>query len=390
MSRPDVSLIAPYPSLDGNHHAGTSGVASYTANLARALRDDGADVHVVAPFHDDAPPEPTVEHDGAGIRVERCFERRAGGLRAARRAVVAAGARVAHLQFELFLYGGPGALTGVLPTLTGLRRRGTAAVVTLHQTVDPGTVDRDYTALHRVPVPPSVARVAIGSLQRAIAGTASAVVVHEQPFAEVVGDATVVPHGIEDAPTLDRAAARAQLGLDDRLVALCFGFVAPYKGLETALVAARRAGPDVQCVVAGGEHPRLAAAGDGYARILADTHPEARFTGWVPGDDVAAWFQAADVALFPYPRPFSSSGALALALAARTPVLLSAPMARCIGAPSAVVAPTVDDLASRLGALAADPAARLSLQRWTDALADGRRWDAVARRHLDVYRAAAA
>ena len=69
MTRPDVSLIAPYPQLDGNHHAGTSGVASYTANLARALRDDGADVHVVAPFDDDGPCTPTVAQDGPGIRV---------------------------------------------------------------------------------------------------------------------------------------------------------------------------------------------------------------------------------------------------------------------------------------------------------------------------------
>ena len=391
MTKPDVSLIAPYPRLRGNHHAGTSGVASYTANLARALRDDGADVHVVAPFDDDGPTTATVEHDGPGIRVERCFDRRPGGLRTARDAVLAAGAPVAHLQFELFLYGGPTALAGVLPTLTGLRRRGTATVVTLHQTVDPGTVDRDYTALHRVPVPPTVARAAIGSLQRAIAGAASAVVVHEEPFADVVGDATVVPHGIEDVPRLDRAAARARLGLDDdHLVALCFGFVAPYKGLETALHAARAAGPAVRCVVAGGAHPRLAAAGDDYADALAAEHPEARFTGWVPGDDVVPWFRAADVALFPYPRPFSSSGALALALATRTPVLLSAPMARCIGAPSPVVAATVDDLTARLRALAADPAEQDALLRWTECLADGRRWDAVARRHLDVYQGVAA
>lgn len=390
MKTPDVSLIAPYPDLSGNHHAGSSGVASYTANLARALRDDGAAVHVVAPFDDAGPNQRAIEHDGTGIRVERCFERTGGGLRSAREAVLAAGSPVAHLQFELFLYGGPAALAGVLPTLAGLRRRGTAAVVTLHQTVDPGTVDRGYTDLHRVPVPPSVARVAIGSLQRAIAGTASAVVVHEEPFADVVGGASVVPHGIEHVPTLDRAAARARLGLDDRLVALCFGFVAPYKGLETALDAAREAGPDVQCVVAGGEHPRLAAAGDDYAAALATAHPEARFTDWVPGDDVLPWFQAADVAVFPYPRPFSSSGALALALASRTPVLLSAPMARCIGAPSSVVASTTGDLAVRLRLLAADPAERRALQRWTESLADGRRWDAVARRHLDVYQEAAA
>lgn len=389
MSRPDVTLIAPYPALAGNHHAGTSGVASYSANLARALRDDGASVHVVAPF-DEGTRTATHENDGGGIVVERCFERGPSGLRDAGRAAQASGAPVTHLQFELFLYGGPSSLAGLLPALASLRLGGTAAVVTLHQTVDPSTVDRSYTALHRVSAPASVARVAIGSLQRAIAGAASAVVVHEEPFSAVVNGSTVVPHGIEDVDLLDRPTARAQLGLDDRLVALCFGFVAPYKGIETALDAARAAGPDVQCVVAGGRHPRLTAAGDPYIDELREAYPEARFTDWVPGGEVLPWFRAADVALFPYPRPFSSSGALALALAADTPVLLSAPLARCIGAPSNVVAATTEELAARLRRLAHDPDAVEDLRCWTTSLADGRRWDSVARQHRTLYRQVAA
>src|SRR5690606_10209110 len=130
----------------------------------------------------------------------------------------------------------------------------------------------------------------------------------EPAFARAVPGATVVPHGVERAPAVDRAAARARLGVDGGpLVVLCFGFVAPYKGLETALEAARLAGADVRLVVAGGPHPRV---GDAYARELRARHGDhARFTGHVPDGDVAAWFAAADLALLPYPRPVSSSGA---------------------------------------------------------------------------------
>ncbi|HEX4903610.1 MAG TPA: glycosyltransferase [Acidimicrobiales bacterium] len=384
MSAPDVCLIAPYPPIGQAHHDGTSGVASYSANLARALRDDGADVHVVAPVGD-ADRRPRDEDDD-GIRVRRCFRRRPGGLRRAAAEALRSGAPVAHLQFELFLYGGPGAVAGVVPALAALRRGRTKAVVTMHQAVDPGAVDRAYTRLHRVPAPAPVARAGIAGVQLAIAGAASAVVVHEEPFADIVPGAVVVPHGIEPLPPTDRAEARRRLGLDDRFVALCFGFVAPYKGIETALEAARLAGPDVHCVVAGGEHPRLAAAQDHYADGLRAAHPEARFTGWVPGDDVAPWFRAADVALFPYPRPFSSSGALALALAAGTPSLLSAPLGRCVGAPSQLVAPTAEHLAARLRELASSPGALEQVAAATAALAEGRAWDAVARAHLDLYR----
>ena len=172
---------------------------------------------------------------------------------------------------------------------------------------------------------------------------------------------------------------------------LCFGFLAPYKGLETALEAGERAGDDVLVVAAGADHPRLAAAGDDYAdRLRARFGSTARFTGWVPGDDVVRWFSAADLALFPYPQPFSSSGAVALALACNTPMLLSAPLARCIGAPSDLVASTPEALAGRLRRLADDPGGLADLRLWTACLADGRSWTDVADAHLDLYAEVAA
>lgn len=379
----DVAVIAPYPALRGSHHAGSSGVASYTANLARALRSRGAQVHVVAPVDHDGC---RTERDGEGITVHRCFELNGRGLRDATRAVIASGAPVVHLQFELFLYGGPGSIGGVLGSLGRLRQRRTPTVVTMHQAVDPAIVDRDYTALHRVPVAAPVARAGIAALQQAIHRASTATVVHEEPFRRVMRDATVIPHGIERVEPIDRDEARAALGLDDRLVALCFGFLAPYKGLETALEAGMRAGDDVLVVVAGDDHPRLAARGDDYAdRLRGRYGSTARFTGWVPGEDVVPWFSAADVAVFPYPQPFSSSGALALALACDTPVLLSAPLGRCVGAPSSIVFATEADLTQRLTALAGDRRSVDDLRTWTSCLADGRAWSDVADSHLALY-----
>ena len=388
MNPPDVALVAPYPAVSGSHHAGSSGVASYSANLARSLAADGTTVHVVAPRGD---ARARTEDDGPRIRVERCFELDRAGLRRATDAVIASGAPVAHLQFELFLYGGPGSLVGVLGMLGRLRRHGIPTVVTLHQTVDPASVDKRYTELHRVSAPAPLARAGISGLQRAIDRAATAVVVHEEPFRNVVPGANVIPHGIEHPQRIDRDQARRDLGLDDRFIVLCFGFLAPYKGLETALDGVEAAGGDILAVVAGGDHPRLAADGDDYADRLRSRYGDStHFTGWVPGGDVARWFCAADVALFPYPQPFSSSGALALALALDTPVLLSAPMARCIGAPSDLVASTTRELTDRLRLLADDPAAATSLRAWTSCLADGRSWTDVADRHLALYEEVAA
>jgi glycosyltransferase involved in cell wall biosynthesis len=168
---------------------------------------------------------------------------------------------------------------------------------------------------------------------------------------------------------------------------LCFGFLAPYKGLEVALGASAALRDRVHLVVAGGEHPRLAEAGDSYAASLRERFgAHATFTGYVDDADVGDWFAAGDVALLPYPRPHASSGPLALALGAGTPVLLSAALARCAGAPSGLaVADGPGALVERLAELAGSPAALEYLAAASRALARDRAWPAVADRHLDVY-----
>jgi glycosyltransferase involved in cell wall biosynthesis len=378
---PDVALVAPYPRL-GVRHGGSSGVASYAANLAHGLADAGSTVTVVAPHE---PGEPSNGHDG-DVRVRRAFRR---GVRALPTALAAARdtrAPVIHLQFELFLYGGA-ALPGLLAGLGVGRGRAQRHVVTMHQVVDPAGVDADFTALHRLPVRPAAARTAIGSVQRAISALADVLIVHEPSFASVLPGAVTVPHGVERVDAADREQARATLGLDNRFLALCFGFLAPYKGLELAGEAARLAGSDVHLVIAGGEHPRLERR-DGYGAGLRQAFGDvATFPGFVPDADVHRWFQAADVVLLPYPAPHASSGALALALAHGKPVLASGPLARTCGLPTDVIVDDVETLAKQLRRLANDPSALAELAATTAPLGSDRSWSAVSRRHLEIYRA---
>jgi glycosyltransferase involved in cell wall biosynthesis len=378
MSAPDVALISPFPGL-GERHGGWTGVASYSANLAEALTDEGAHVTVLA---SEEPGLPDVARDG-DLEVRRVWRRGAGALPAAAAAARATGAPTVHLQHELFLYGGPAAVPGVVPALAALRGR--RAVVTMHHVVDPGAVDAAFTATHRVRAPAPLARAGVATVQRTIRALADAVVVHEPSFASVVPGAEVVPHGIEVVDNTEGEAALAALGIDDGpLCVLCFGFIAPYKGLEAAIGAARLAGDAVELVIAGGEHPRL---GGDYAERLRATAPDnVRFTGFVPDEDIGRWFTAADVALLPYPRPFASSGPLALALAHGTPVLMSAALARTTGAPDALaVGADPAAIAARLGILAADDGERERLRAAARGLGAGRTWPEIARRHLELY-----
>lgn len=378
MATPDVALISPFPAL-GERHGGWTGVASYSANLAAALGDEGASVTVLA---SQEPGLPDVARDGT-LEVRRVWRRGAGALPAAAAAARATGAPTVHLQHELFLYGGPAAVPGVVPALAALRGR--RAVVTMHHVVDPGAVDASFTATHRVRAPAPLARAGVATVQRTIRALADTVVVHEPSFASVMPGAEVVPHGIEVVDNTEAEAALAALGIDGGpLCVLCFGFIAPYKGLEAAIGAARLAGDAIELVIAGGEHPRL---GDDYAERLRATAPgNVRFTGFVPDEDVGRWFTAADVALLPYPRPFASSGPLALALAHGTPVLMSEALARTTGAPGALtVGLDPAAIAARLATLADDGAERERLRAAARGLSTGRTWPEIARRHLELY-----
>jgi glycosyltransferase involved in cell wall biosynthesis len=259
----------------------------------------------------------------------------------------------------------------------------------MHHVVDPTEIDRSFVGMHGVEIhgvraPVIVARTGLRSVQDTIARMAHRVVVHEPSFARVVPGARVIRHGVESLARTDRDKARARLGLSERPVALCFGFVAPYKGIETTLEAARIGGGSFDLVIAGGPHPRLPSSYvDGLERRFGDV---ARFTGFVPEADVPDWFSAADAAVFPYPSPFSSSGAFALALAYDTPALLSPALVESMDAPRTLTLTTQPRyMAGDLADVLSDPERLSQVRDATRSMREGRSWQDVAAAHTAMY-----
>ena len=134
-----------------------------------------------------------------------------------------------------------------------------------------------------------------------------------------------VPHPFYaqfDRGRFTRESARARLGLAaDAEVAVFFGYVRHYKGLDTLLEAwpaVRRERP-VTLVVAGdfyedaAPYRRLAAAAgsDDAVRLME---------GYLPDEEVEALFKAADVAVLPY-RSATQSGVTHVAYALGVPVI---------------------------------------------------------------------
>lgn len=134
----------------------------------------------------------------------------------------------------------------------------------------------------------------------------------------------VVPHiatGIWQPPDASREHARQQLGIPAKAaVALFFGSVRPYKGIEDLVEAfrlARQARPDLWLLVAGNVIRRADAALLKRADPQVIVHPH-----YIPHTQAWRYHATADVAVFPY-RQISQSGALITAMRFGLPVIVT-------------------------------------------------------------------
>jgi len=175
---------------------------------------------------------------------------------------------------------------------------------------------------------------------------------------------------------------------------LFFGHVVPHKGIETlvrAIPLVAEEVPDVTLLVAGdGRIP------DSVADIVAD-HPE-RFEvtdGYVPNDEVASVFERASVVALPYHEREGGtnghSGVLATALSFGKPVVASRAgdfpdMVAGEGCGRVVPSRDPEALADALVDVLRDDEARAEMARRSKRLGESLSWDAIGRRHVDLYR----
>ena len=164
---------------------------------------------------------------------------------------------------------------------------------------------------------------------RAAVRQAHTVIAHSDAAARLIGERmnvpssriAVIPHGdfsILYPPPISRDEARQRLGLTAPLIALLFGMVEPYKGIEE-IVTIWPTRSDVELVVAGKPF-----SPEYEATITAAISGRSGITlrpGWLSDDELYLWLCAADVAVFNY-RTILTSGAACLARSWGIPILI--------------------------------------------------------------------
>lgn len=139
---------------------------------------------------------------------------------------------------------------------------------------------------------------------------------------------SIIPHGSLDFHVRNEktsAELRSQLGLSlhDRVVVI-FGAIRPYKGIDVAIRALASMDRElgVKLVIAG----KLWEEWLPYERMIHEMCLEDRVVTileYIPSCEVYKYFEAADLAIFPYRHFDAQSGAAATAVSFRKPLIVS-------------------------------------------------------------------
>lgn len=226
-----------------------------------------------------------------------------------------------HLNWPETLFAGPDAasrgrrLARFIRTLKRVKRRDTRILWTVHNEFPHEETDVDF---HRE------ANARLCELSDLVHVHFPQAAAHlEREYGVGVDAIHVMPHphyGDYYGKRLPKPLARGSLGLDDDLrVVLIFGYLRPYKGIESAVESLRGVRDErLRLVVAG--KPEDGSLVDILTAAAADDPRLVLKLERIPDDGVARLFSAADAFLLPSQR-FFTSGSLMLALTYGVPVI---------------------------------------------------------------------
>lgn len=329
-----IAHVTLYPPK-GEKHVSGSGVASYSKNLIANLSSDHNDHIVVCNVVNQ---EENYQEDG--VEVRRVFWRKPSFIVKVHKELRRINPDVIHVQQELALFGN--IITAyLLQWLVLLWRHKT--VITLHGVVDPLLIDRAFVRENNSRLPVWLIKIAFYVLYTPLMKYAKRIIVHEQCFKDIAVSSyginpdkiRVIPHGIELLEAQDTRQARAKLNIEeDAEVVLFMGYATGYKGIDLLIEGFAEyasSHPRAYLIIGSGKHPKLVQDPNylvEYSRLQQKAAQsinakQYRWEGFIEEREIATYYSASDVSVYPYTTALSSSGPMSFAIGYEKPFLVS-------------------------------------------------------------------
>lgn len=341
-NNPDTLIVvSPYPKRGETYSTGKTGVASYTKNVIKNIQR-----RVIVLCDIDNEPESYIEDH---VLVIRCFRNKNTDMWLDLVRVLRLFPLVTSVlaQYDFAMYGNPLVSSLGLIFLGFLRLQKYRTFVTLHHVVDDVMKLKGHVGLGSGPKDQFIGDVynfLFHTFYRVLALVSTQVIVLETSLKEKLESlapwvkAAAVPHGVDtNLKPINIKLARKKLGIPARdHVIMFFGYINWFKGADifarTFARVQKMLGKHVHIIIAGGESPTLSSKHyyqDFFrdVRHVVSTSKHITLTGYVPQKDIATYFSAADLVVFPYRHYMTASGVLSLTFSYKKPFIISRPLA---------------------------------------------------------------
>ena len=316
-----VVIVTRYPPF-GQTHSGR-GIGSYSKLLATQLANLGLEVTIVA----EKLSKETEVYEEDNVAVWRVWQ---PGIRAARdieRAVQTIRPDVVHFQHELFVLGKRGAVFAAPRAVRSLRKLA-PTITTIHGVIPQTAFSNGFVSQYVRGVPPVVVRLVYTRIIKSLLANSNHVVAHNAAVAaeleslDTSKHVQVIEHGHHSPGEMpSRAEALANLGLTDKVRAVFFGYLLPYKGVDVLVSAAPILETQGISVLVAGEEPDDAGSISGASIPKSDRNVER--LGFVDEKLIPSLMAISDVLVFPYRVGLAASGPLSIASSYGVPVVVS-------------------------------------------------------------------
>jgi glycosyltransferase involved in cell wall biosynthesis len=313
--------------------------------------------------------------------------------------------KIVHIQHEYFIFGGAfsAALFPFFILLT--KSLDLKVIVTFHGIVNPAEIrDPELGSIgneNLKGMPRLLSQMALLLITRLITDNSDRIIVMNNTHKNVLiqeyhcspQKITLIPHGVPQCKQIDQDTAKKKLGLEGLKVALYFGYITKYKGIDILVKAFKNIESSNSLLVIGGApHPRLKSDPD-YKKFWDSINREIsedkriKFVGFIPEGLLSDYISASDIVVFPYLASFSTGGPMNITLGHHKPIIASRVSSFSDVLPKSAIFKTgsVSDLSMILKKALNDDCFNLELSKLTGNIADDRSWKQVARSTADLY-----